>query len=87
MKGMLDRFTDNDLAVILIEEKNQEIIVPVKQLPEGSKENTWFDLKEVNGTIEIVSINDEKTKKEAQKSVDLLTQLRAKSKGSKFKKK
>lgn len=86
MRGMLDRLEDNQLAVILIEEINKEIILPIKHLPKGSEEGTWFHIKEMNGSFEIIAIDDERTKKEIQRSKDLLAKLRTKSKGSKFKK-
>lgn len=87
MKGFLDRFEDHQLAVVLIEEMNEELIIPIHQLPKGSKENTWFHMKEVNGSFEIIGIDYKKTKEEAKTSKDLIAQLRAKSRGSKFKKK
>lgn len=87
MKGFLDRIEDNQLAVILMEEINKEIIIPVEELPEGSKENTWLHMEKSNGSYQAVAIDKEKTTKEAQKSKDLLARLRARSKESKFKKK
>lgn len=86
MKGVLDRI-ENQLAVILIEDINKEIIIPMKDLPPNSQEGTWFDLEELEGEIKIISIDHDLTQKEAQKSQDLLNQLRTKSKGSKFKRK
>lgn len=87
MKGFLDRIEDNELAVILIEEINEEIVVPLNELPEGSKENTWFHLEEVDGTFKVISIDDKTTRKETKRSEDLMAQLRVRSRGSKFKRK
>lgn len=78
MKGVLDRFTDNDLAVILIESINKELVVPKKELPQGSKVNTWFTLKEQQGSYTIVSIDEQKTTSAADKSKNLADQLQAK---------
>lgn len=86
MKGYLDRIEDEKHAVILIEENNQEIIIPVIDLPEGSKEKTWLRLKEDNGSYRVIAIDEEKTIQESKRSEDLMAQLRARSKGSKFKK-
>lgn len=87
MKGVLDRFEDNNLAVILIEEINKELNIPANNLPSNSKEGTWFLIEERQGEYHIVSIDAEKTRNQAQKSADLLERLRAKSSGSKFKRK
>lgn len=83
-KGILDRY-EGELAVILIEEENEELIVKKTELPPGSKENTIFNLSKQNGDYVIEGINMEATKKAQQKSTSLMQQLRAKSKGSKFK--
>jgi len=87
MKGYLDRIEDNDLAVILIEEINEEIIIPLDELPEGSTENTWLQLEKTDDSFQVIAIDDEKTEQETETSQDLMAKLRAKSKGSKFKKK
>lgn len=85
MKGILDRFEDNNNAIILIEELDEEIIIPVGELPEGSKVNTFFKMEKQCGRLQIVSIDDTTTKHEGQKTSDLMAKLRAKNKGSKFK--
>lgn len=41
-QGMLDRIEDGDLAVVLIEEIQQEIILPFNNLPEGVQEGMWL---------------------------------------------
>lgn len=86
IKGYLDRIVDGNHAVILIEETKQEIILPVSQLPEGCKEKMWLNLKEENGMYTVTAVDEEKTTFESKRSEDLLAQLRARSKGSKFKK-
>lgn len=87
MKGILDRIEDGDQAVILVEEIQKALIIPLSELPKGSKEGTYFNLNEKGGQFYILSIDDETTKKEAQKSMDLMEKLRSKSKESKFKRK
>ncbi|MEC5423123.1 DUF3006 domain-containing protein [Virgibacillus sp. C22-A2] len=87
MKGILDRFEDNDIAVILVEEINEEMIVSKDKLPEGSDVNTYFHIEKRNGKLEIISIDTSSRKKEAQQSSDLMKKLRAKSSGGKFRKK
>ncbi|PAV30831.1 hypothetical protein CIL05_03675 [Virgibacillus profundi] len=86
MKGILDRFEDNEKAVVLIEEINEELIVARNTLPEGSEVDTHFTIEKRNGVFVIISIDDSASQKAQQKSSGLMDQLRAKSKGSKFKK-
>ncbi len=85
MKGVLDRFSDNNIAVILIESINKEIHVPKDELPSGSQEQTWFHIKELNGKFLIDSIDHEKTASTAEKATDLQAKLREKMKRSKYK--
>ncbi|MGP4105809.1 DUF3006 domain-containing protein [Virgibacillus sp. L01] len=87
MKGILDRFEDTNKAVILMEETKEEVVIPAELLPEGSSENTYFNMEKINDEYQIVSIDEATTQKEAEKSSDLMAKLRAKNKGSKFKKK
>ncbi|WP_067726080.1 DUF3006 domain-containing protein [Oceanobacillus damuensis] len=86
MKGILDRF-EGDKAVILVEENKTELIVEKSELPPGSKVNTVLLVEENNGEYTILSVDTASTQAEAQKSSDLMAKLRAKSSGSKFKKK
>lgn len=86
MYGVLDRVEDHELAVILMEETKQEIVIPIAKLPPNSKEGTWFQLEEVDGTFRVLRIDKEKTKQKKERSTDLLAQLRARSKGSSYKK-
>lgn len=80
MKGILDRFEDNNKAVILLEETNEELIISIDDLPQGSEENTWFNLEKKNDDYRVISINKDKSNKEATKTSDLMAQLRARSK-------
>lgn len=84
MKGILDRIEDGDQAVILVEEIQKALIIPLKDLPAGSKVNTFFHIKESNGDYQVTSIDDEATRREAQKSEDLMAKLRAKSSRSNY---
>jgi len=84
LKGVLDRIEDN-VAVILVEEIKEQFTLPKEELPEHSEEGTWFSIKKEKGGFTIVQIDRELTKQKREKSLDLLSQLRAKSKGSKYK--
>lgn len=85
MRGVLDRFADRNQAVILIEEKNEEWIVPIDQLPEGSQEGTYFKLTQEQGAYQILSIDEKMTLKQGKVSKNLNEKLRARQKESKFK--
>lgn len=84
VRGVLDRIEDG-LAVVLIEEEQKQFTIPVSELPPNSKEGTWFTLKKDCDEYSIVEIDEQTTEQMTEKSMDLLAQLRAKKKGSKFK--
>lgn len=80
MKGVLDRFEDNNKAVILIEEQHDEWIVPIEELPQGSQVNTWFTLKKTGNQYHILSIDKDTTEKQKENASDLMNKLRARKK-------
>lgn len=84
MKGYLDRIEDGEKAVIIVEEKGFEIILPVRNLPEGSRVNSWFRISEENGDFSFVLDEEERKRKELLAN-ELTGNLRMRSKGSKYK--
>lgn len=82
--GVLDRI-ENGKATILIENTNDELIIYEVDLPEGSHEGTWFSLKKENDTYHILEIATEKTAHSWEKSKQLMDQLKAKKRTSRFK--
>jgi hypothetical protein len=86
MKGYLDRIEDNQFAIILVEEINKEFVIPKSKLPVGSSEKSYFDLTIEKDQITSLKLNEETTITEQQKVDELMSKLRSKSKGSKFKK-
>ena len=87
MKGVLDRFEDQGKAVILIEERQKELVVPDSDLPKGSQKNTWFTIEEQEGSFYIVAIDHEMTRKKAADTEALLNKLRSKQNSSRFRRK
>ena len=75
--GVLDRF-ENNIAIILIEEIGEELIIAKDQLPENSSENTWFKIEKHAGTYKVIAIDSDKTDQEAKKSLQLIKTLRQK---------
>ncbi|KMK77990.1 DUF3006 domain-containing protein [Alkalihalobacillus pseudalcaliphilus] len=83
-KAVLDRIEDQKFAVLLVGEKEEEMIIPKEQLPTGSKEGMWFSISIVDDQIEQIRIDEQVT--EARK--DAISQKMAllkKRKTSKFK--
>ncbi|MDN6626609.1 MAG: DUF3006 domain-containing protein [Pisciglobus halotolerans] len=87
MKGVLDRFEDQGKAVILIEKRQQELIVPKSELPKGSRENMWFTIEEQEGAFHIVAIDYELTRKKTTDAEALVNKLRTKHSHSRFRRK
>lgn len=73
-KGVLDRFEQNQ-AVILIEELNKEMIIPMSELPSGSIENTWFDIEINDGAIGNIQVDCRTTMEELERVRGLMRVL------------
>lgn len=57
----LDRFTDTNHALILVEDLQKEFLVTVSALPTGSKAGTWLFVDIQNDKITSLQINEKKT--------------------------
>ena len=80
----LDRFTDNDQALILVESIQKEFHVPTSSLPAGSTAGTWF-LVDIQGD-DITSIRIDETKTSDMKNeIDNRLQRLQSKKKSRFK--
>lgn len=86
MQGFLDRIEDGEQAVILIDDVQKALVIPLADLPKGSQKGTYLNIKEKGGHFKVVSIDERAMKREAEKSIRLMEKLRAKRKESKFKK-
>lgn len=87
MQGFLDRVEDGEQAVILIDDIQKALVIPMAELPKGSKEGTYFNIKEKSGQYRVLSIDKRATEREEKKSTIMMEKLRAKQKESKFKRK
>nr|WP_304214384.1 DUF3006 domain-containing protein [Fredinandcohnia onubensis] len=87
MKGYLDRIEENQHAVILVEEISKEFVIPISKLPNGSKAGSYLNLTIENEIITSIMLNENETSTQQQKVDDMMSKLRKKSSGSKFKKK
>jgi len=84
MRGVIDRIEDS-IAVILIEENNQEWKIAEEKLPTGAEEGAVLLLEATNDTYTIVGIDQDTTNAASNKAQKLQNKLQAKKKRSKFK--
>ncbi|MBT2581434.1 DUF3006 domain-containing protein [Planococcus sp. ISL-109] len=85
MKGVLDRFEDGGVAVIIAEEAGREFHVPLRYLPEGSKRGMWFRLTVEQGRVVDVEADVHESKVHAEKAEGLMERLRNEKSESRFK--
>lgn len=86
IQGVLDRI-ENNQAVILIEDFNDEFIIEVSRLPKNSEEGTWFDLEKTEAAYKIMRINEDMTEAKQTDVNTLMNQLKKAKKTSKFRRK
>ncbi len=80
----LDRFTDNEKALLLVEELQKEYHVDISALPTGTSAGTWL-LVEIQGDeLTSYQFDEVKTAEMRQKIDDRMQQLKSK-KNSRFK--
>ena len=72
MKAVIDRIAEG-IAVLPLGEKETEITIPVKDLPEGVTEGTWL-------TVEF-KIDEKTTYDQYRKNRELLEKIKEKGKG------
>lgn len=84
MKGILDRIEDGIYAVILVEDEGLELVLPANRLPEGSRINSWFTIEGKNGELAVV-LDEETSLIKREQAEELMSRLRTKKKGSRFK--
>ncbi|RNF39099.1 DUF3006 domain-containing protein [Planococcus salinus] len=85
MKGTLDRIEDDGRAVILLEELQQEIVLPMERLPAGSDVDSWFDITLENDEVTSIVLDETTSAKKTEQANELLQKLKSKNSGSKFK--
>lgn len=80
----LDRITDTNDALILVDALQQQFHVPVALLPADSKEGTWFLVDIQEDEIIALQLDIDKTQAIAQEVEERMQRLKAKKK-SRFK--
>lgn len=77
--GIIDRI-EGDVAIVLVGESEDEMTIPVADLPQGAKEGSWLRLELEAGRIEL----DPQAEAEARERIEgKMDQLR--SRGSRLK--
>lgn len=82
----LDRFTDNEKAVLLVDKLQQEFYISISSLPSGSTPGSWFLVTVENGGISNIRFDNEKTAEMKQEVAERMQRLKSK-KSSRFKRK
>lgn len=86
MKGIIDRF-EGELAVILVETENREILIPIKELPDECTIKSAVNIDQlVRKTNPAITLDDELDEEKKQKSSNLRKSLLSRKKNSKLKK-
>lgn len=75
--GVIDRVEEGH-AILLIEDKGRQIIIPVEKLPENYQEGAWVRVYEGNNHIK-VTIDHKQTKKQRDKSTLFRKEIKRKS--------
>ena len=75
MKAVIDRFED-DQAVLLLNDGQDQLVVPRKVLPHGAKEGDWLQIEVKEGKVISAVIDSEETAKAKQRIADKLARLR-----------
>lgn len=80
-RGVIDRISYQNKAVILLEDINEECLVCVENLPQGSSEQSWVTVLFLKYPLKciVLHIDEERTRTERDRSKQLHQQLREKS--------
>jgi len=74
-KAVLDRF-EGDLAVILLKDGQDQLVVPINSLPGGAKEGHWLQIETEDGQVISVTVDEEETARIRNRIAEKLNRLR-----------
>lgn len=74
-KVVVDRF-EGDLAVLLLQEGQEQLVVSRKSLPPETKEGDWLQVVIENGTLVSAVLDAEETARANQRIAEKLDRLR-----------
>lgn len=84
MKAVLDRIVDQQHAVLLIGEQEQEQVIAVEELPADAREGSWLRVTMMDEQIVSIELDHQQTELEKQQIQSKMDLLR-KRKGSQYK--
>lgn len=79
MHGVIDRIEDG-FAVILLEEQQEELMIPQKELPDTATTGTWLQIKQTGANSYNFEIDAQKTTNQKKHVESLRKQLLKRSK-------
>lgn len=82
-KAVVDRIVDGKYAVLLIGDKEEELNVSIKDLPEGTREGTWLKVEVADEQLLSAVIDHDKSSVVKKGIKDKMAILK-KQKSSKF---
>jgi hypothetical protein len=74
-KAVIDRF-EGDLAVILLKDGQEQLVVPTNSLPSGVKEGHWLQVEIEDGKVVSATVDEEETVRVRDRIADKLDRLR-----------
>jgi hypothetical protein len=74
-KAVVDRF-EGELAVLLLNDGQEQLVVPRKSLPHGTKEGHWLQVVIEDGMVLSAIIDEEETAGAKQRIAEKLDRLR-----------
>ncbi len=82
-KAVVDRFVDGKYAVLLIGDKEEELNVSIKELPEGTLEGTWLKVEVADEQL-LSAVLDHDKNSVVKKGIQDKMAILKKQKSSKF---
>ncbi|GEM03636.1 hypothetical protein HMI01_06240 [Halolactibacillus miurensis] len=77
--AVIDRFSDLNTAVILVESMHKQFVVKKDQLPTGAKPQDYLDVEVADESLQILGINTVETTKRKKNIHEKMEKLRAKN--------
>lgn len=75
-KAVVDRIVDGTHAVLLVGDREVELVVPLAQLPPGTKEGHWLRVQFEGPTLVAAALDAEETERARQRIARKIGQLR-----------
>jgi hypothetical protein len=75
MKAVIDRF-EGSLAVLLVGDSEEKLVVPRSTLPKGAKAGHWLQVEIRNGQLQSATLDEAETERMRQRIAEKLERLR-----------